>query len=227
MISVDQVIKQIHDTLINFTSVKAAWLSGSAAFNRQDEYSDIDIGVLAAEDNFKDIFAAIEASLNKLSFIEKRHVVTKRIKGCEQRFYQLENTSPFHIVDMVLIQKDAVGPFLEKNRYGIPVILFNKDNSIKPHEENTALLEKFSARLPQIKSEFTTLSRIFSRKSYCTQQIRGCCAFLSHKSSKSTHRIVKGKILSDSSGLRGALYTLGFTSRYCRANRRAICCCKF
>jgi len=161
MISSSQIQEQIRTALTQLESVEAAWLGGSAAFNRTDEYSDFDIRVLAAKEYSNEIYEKVENALRKLSPIAKQHIVTKHsLAGCYQRFYWLENTSPYLVIDFVIVQENVLYPFLEQNRHGIPVILFDKNNKIKPHHSNADLLANFSARIPEIISEFKVLSSI-------------------------------------------------------------------
>lgn len=161
MLQRDQVLKAIYFALKDYTHIQALCVSGSAAFNRVDEYSDIDIRIMAEPQYYNDIFYRIETSLKKLDHIQDRYIVPDVcLNGYVQRFYKLKNLSSFNIIDLVIFQEDRLFEFLDRNRHGNPIILLDYKNKLIPEETSQEVLDKFSLRINHLKEEFRFLSRI-------------------------------------------------------------------
>lgn len=115
--------------------VEAAWLGGSEAFGRNDQYSDIDLGATGPEDRWEETFARLERALEALSPIKTRLVLPMPTwHGHPQRFYALRDTDEFLRVDVIYLLPRNRAEFLEPTRHGRPVVLFDRTGALAPTE---------------------------------------------------------------------------------------------
>jgi predicted nucleotidyltransferase len=107
--------------------VNAMWEGGSAAFDRLDEYSDIDIQFDVADDKVEDTFQAIQNALEQLSPIDLQYrTPSLPWPGIFQVFYRLSLAGPFLLIDSAVIQHNAPDKLLDEPLHGRAVFYFDK-----------------------------------------------------------------------------------------------------
>jgi hypothetical protein len=123
-------------------SVLAAFEGGSAAFGRDDEYSDLDLQVVAAKGEAAEVIVAIEM------VVENRFVLNQRFElpqptwhGAFQCFYSFK-AEPYMLLDLVVIEHGVNWTLTEEERHGIPVILFDKGGYIVTTAVDREKIEK-------------------------------------------------------------------------------------
>ena len=90
-----EIVNALISALEPLEFVNAMWEGGSAAFNRLDQWSDIDLQFDVAEDKVEETFQAIQATLEKLSPIDLLYrTPALPWPGIFQIFYRLSNASP-------------------------------------------------------------------------------------------------------------------------------------
>lgn len=97
--------------------VRAAWEGGSAAFEAEDEWSDVDAVAVVDDDAVEAVFGRVERALAALSPIALRLVMPEP-PGYAQRFYRLRDTDEFAVVDLVLIRRSDPLLFREVELHG-------------------------------------------------------------------------------------------------------------
>lgn len=132
----------------------AAYEGGSTATGTSDQYSDIDLVVVAAG-SVDDIFKIIETALGGISKINHTYHVPKTMwPGLYQKFYFLENAPKHFFVDAAVLlteSKDLLQEFMQTDRHGMPTIYFDKTNILKPQTSDSKIfLEKHKMRLAEI-----------------------------------------------------------------------------
>jgi hypothetical protein len=134
MVTREAIAEACGVTLRAHPSVRAAFLAGSEAFGRQDEYSDIDLNCVAPLPEADAIFAALEAALERLSPIALKLVMPPSAMwpGLTQRFYRLRDTDEFLMIDFCQLTPEQLTTFLETTRHGTPTVLFDHDGLLKP-----------------------------------------------------------------------------------------------
>ena len=101
--------------------VTGCWEGGSAATGRVDEFSDIDLMIVAPLDSADAIFADIEAAISNIDEIVHRwHVDPPPFQDSAQRFYFVAGAPRFFAVDCVIVTDSGAAPFLERERHGEP-----------------------------------------------------------------------------------------------------------
>lgn len=159
-----QIIDAVHAALADLPYVSAAWLGGSQSFGRHDAWSDIDLQCLAPEDREDDVFAAVEAALERLSPIHTRfRLPMPTWHGSPQAFYRLRDADAFHMLDFLVMRAPFVAEFMEPTRHGAPVVLFDRDGVLRPVPADPAVYrDKIARRLETLRrmyALFTPLAR--------------------------------------------------------------------
>jgi predicted nucleotidyltransferase len=141
----------------------AAWLGGSDASGRTDAWSDIDVQVLVEDDAVAAALDLAREALEGLSPIAHRFRLPPDPSGHEQEFLSLERADEAHFVDLVVLPRSASERYLEEERHGTPLVLFDRTGEIRPvpldrerHEERRAahlavIREKFPLFQTQVR----------------------------------------------------------------------------
>lgn len=159
MPSRDEIIAIISNIFNNIENITSAFISGSTAFNRDDNLSDIDIRIISETRHFDNIILNFEALLEQdIGINDSYHPIDSTY---EQRFYSLRQCSKFHIIDLVCAEQTDLPLFLDKNRMGgAPLILQDRFSLIRPVDTAQATYSNFIAKITDIKNQFNFLSRI-------------------------------------------------------------------
>lgn len=157
MLTRASIVHAIHSALAALPQVRACFLAGSEAFGRADRWSDIDINCVTDLAHAPANFAAVEAALAALSPI----AITLEMPPSglwpelAQRFYRLRDTDEFLMVDFCQLTPGQLQTFLEPTRHGTPVVLFDRDDLLKPVTlDRTAHDAQLIARLAYLRSAF-------------------------------------------------------------------------
>ncbi|MBT8484604.1 MAG: nucleotidyltransferase domain-containing protein [Phycisphaerales bacterium] len=126
----DELIAVMTAALVDFPPARAAWLGGSDATDRTDDYSDIDLVVIADDDEVESIFERLEQTLRARFTIDRTwRLPSPTWHGHEQVIHQFAAT-PHWLVDLVVQQRSAKDRFLETERHGTPLVLFDHDDVV-------------------------------------------------------------------------------------------------
>jgi predicted nucleotidyltransferase len=129
----DSIIRALTAELRPLPSVHAFWEAGAAAFNRIDEWSDIDLYIVVDDAAaVAETFLVVEKALIALSPIRLKHEVSwAPTSGIYQKFYHLAGTSEFLLVDLAVMTLSAPDKFLAREIHGDAVFLFNKGDTVR------------------------------------------------------------------------------------------------
>ncbi len=122
------LLAQIKTALEPDEGALAMWEGGSAAFGKADQWSDVDVVVVCADDAVDAVFDTVEAALGELSPIDLVWRVPQPTwHGHGQRFYRLKDAPDHLLVDLVVMKQSAdYARFLIPERHGRPVVQFDK-----------------------------------------------------------------------------------------------------
>lgn len=152
--------------------VYAMWEAGAAGFERVDSWSDLDLQIDAADEYGEDVFAIVEQALSTLSPIELKYELPQPTwHGHAQTFYRLAKTSPFHFIDLVVMQHSNPDKFLQTEIHGEPITYFDKRNVVHSppldHQTMTLTLQTRLAALPVTFDLFQVLTlKELNRQNY-------------------------------------------------------------
>jgi hypothetical protein len=131
-----RVLDAVVDALRRFADdpgFHAAFEGGSAATGRLDDYSDIDLCVVAEASLNEALFVAIEAALRQIAPLS--HVWTVADApwpGFAQKFYLLDDAPRFFAFDCSLMLPATGMQFLEVERHGAARVLLDPRHWVRP-----------------------------------------------------------------------------------------------
>jgi len=112
-------------------TARACWEGGSVAMGRADAFSDIDLYIVADTARHEPILDAFENALAQAAAIAHTWRVEPPVfAGVAQRIHLLKDAPRFFAVDCALLTAEAARQFLERERHGIPRIVFDRDGTI-------------------------------------------------------------------------------------------------
>lgn len=150
------IIKTLVDDLELLSYVYSFWEGGAAAFNRIDDWSDIDLYLVVDGSKVEESFVAVENSLSSLSPITQKYLVKHPPSaGLFQSFYKLRDTDDYLLIDLAVLTLGSPDKFLEPEIHGNVVFYINKSEKVKPHQldENT-FNEKLNEILKRLQARF-------------------------------------------------------------------------
>lgn len=162
----DIIIQNLVHALKPIGYVHAFWEGGAAAFDRIDEWSDIDLYLVVDDDKVEEIFPIFENTLRSLSPIKQKYVVQHRPEsGLFQAFYKLEGASEYLIIDLAVFKLSSPEKFLEPEIHGNAVFYFNKTNKVKsPLLNKNGFAKKLQKRLERLKANFDMFNNFVQKE---------------------------------------------------------------
>lgn len=165
MIRREDIVRTVTGALEPHDWALAAWLGGSFATGRTDEWSDVDIQALVEDDRVDEAFRLVRDALERLSPIAHRHRFPEPMwHGHSQEILSLRGASPDHFLDFVVMKRSSGDRLLEPERHGTPEILFDKKGAIVPAPFDRAAHDaKLRRRLPELRELFFLLQNLPSK----------------------------------------------------------------
>lgn len=144
------IIAALKKELMANPAVKAAFVVGSDAANRLDEYSDIDLDMIVDKAGVEGVEKKVKACLEVFSPIKTELTRTTQ-SGDLQKIYQFEKISKFLHVD-VIYMTSMEGGVLDEPKINV---LFDKEGLINPAEltkevSEAEINEKIRERIDRI-----------------------------------------------------------------------------
>lgn len=153
-----KVLKTMIDALQPRPDILAVWEGGSAATGTKDQYSDIDLCVLANSAQ-RPILDHIQKSLEVLN-IEHTWQTQKSFfgEGLMQRVIILKDSPKFFLIDVGVFDQNhpqLLKEFLEVERHGEQIIYFDKIGVIKQgHTDAAEVFKKHKLRVDELNDGF-------------------------------------------------------------------------
>ena len=143
----------------------ACWEGGSAATGRLDQFSDIDLCIVAPLAQADTLFTVVEASLSGTTAIDHRWIVDPvPWSHMAQRFYLLRDAPPYFAVDCSVVAPEGLDQFLERERHGEPVVYFDTTGTVRATTLDAAAhARRIAHRRAQI-AQFTPVYALLVRK---------------------------------------------------------------
>jgi hypothetical protein len=160
------IIQTLTDTLKLLDYVHAFWEGGAAAFNRVDEWSDLDIYFVVDDSKVNETFLEVEKALESVSPIKQKFEIPQASwPGVSQAFYRLENANEYLIIDLAVIKLSSQEKFLEPEIHGNNVFYFNKSSKVKPVSlDKSAFFKKLCERLKRLKARFDMFNNFVQKE---------------------------------------------------------------
>ncbi len=161
-----RIIDILGEALDGLDYVRSAWLGGSDASGRTDEWSDIDLQIIVEDERVEDAIEALHAALESHSPIARRYRFPEPTwHGHSQEILGLEHADPHHFLDLVVMSRtSAADRFLERERHGEAMVLFDRDGLLAtPPMDWEAHRGKMSERLATMRAQFDLYQTIVSK----------------------------------------------------------------
>lgn len=162
------ILEKIVTTLQPLDFVLALWQGGSAGHGYTDEWSDLDIAVVVADNCVEQTFEIVEKTIAEISEIELKYRVPEPAwHGQSQCFWRLKETPPFLLIDFAVFRRSNRNDFLAIERHGQVPIAFDKANLIvPPHLDTNKHLSQMQGRFNEIKILFDLLQPLVKKEIY-------------------------------------------------------------
>jgi hypothetical protein len=166
MLTRDAIIRTLVKALEPLDYVHAFYEGGAAAFNRIDEWSDIDLMVVVDDEKVDEVFLAVEKALRSLSPIRQKFDVGQTgWPSVYQAFYRMKNASEYLIVDFCVLKLSGSERFLEPEIHGNVVFYFNKHGKVKPPQfDREAFVKKVNERLERLQVRFDMFNNFVQKE---------------------------------------------------------------
>ena len=152
----DEIVQALVGALEPLDYVYALWEGGAVAFDRVDEWSDIDICVDAEDDRVEEAFPVVERALERLAPIELKYDVDfPKLGDYVQAFYRLKGTSKYMVVDFAVFRHSAGDKLLVAEIHGASKFHFNKHDAVEiPRLDRPQFMAGLRKRIENIKNRF-------------------------------------------------------------------------
>lgn len=153
----EQLVDAIRSAVEPLPVVNAMWIGGSHAFGEDDEYSDLDIDIDAADGTQDEVYSAIETALERLSTgIRVLHVTEGQWPGHHKRIYRLPDAPEWLLIDMLVKERNRTAPpFNEREIHGEAIVVFDKLGVVdRVPTDRDQLREDIRKRIEQKRREF-------------------------------------------------------------------------
>lgn len=170
-ISREQIIETLKSALPESPSILSAWLGGSDGSGRTDQWSDVDLQLIVEDGKIDEAYDVLHACLEALSPIEYRYRLPQPTwHGHDQEYFSLRDAAPWHFMDVLVMERSAKDHFLDLERHGEPLILFDREGLAAPTRlDRTAHHAKMTKRLAEIRQTFPMFQH-FVTKAMCRGQ---------------------------------------------------------
>ncbi len=129
MATTNEIVSALYNAFSINPFAQAMWQGGAAAFNRTDQWSDIDIMLIVDDGYEQQAMALVQTVLEKEFGIDNLFAIDPpHWPGMLQTFFRLKNTSPFLLIDFSVLPVSAADKFAEPEIHGNAVVLFDKKN---------------------------------------------------------------------------------------------------
>jgi hypothetical protein len=158
-----ELIDALRTRLSDAPWAQAAWLGGSDANGRTDRWSDIDLVTIVDDDAVEQAFGAARAAVETVAPIGlELRLPQPTWHGHDQVFWQLEGVPDWCMIDLVVIRAGSTSPrFLEVERHGTPLVLFDRGGLVIPaHLDRSAHGRAIHDRLAALPTRFRLLQHL-------------------------------------------------------------------
>ena len=160
------IIQTLINSLKPLNYVHAFYEGVAAAFNRIDEWSDLDLYLVVDDEKVNETFLAVEKTLKSLSPIKQKIDLPQTPwPGVSQAFYRLKDTNEYLIIDLCVLKLSSSEKFLEPEIHGKVVFYFNKSGKIKPPQlDKEALVKKLNERMGRLQARFDMFNNFVQKE---------------------------------------------------------------
>jgi predicted nucleotidyltransferase len=124
---------RLRERLSACPEVLAAWEAGSAAFGRDDEHSDLDVGVLVRAGGNESVWAAVDRAFQELGGVEFRwSELNPLLPGIDKRVFRPRGAARWFQVDIGVFPETATELHIQPERHGRVKVLVDREGRLNP-----------------------------------------------------------------------------------------------
>lgn len=124
-----ELVNFIKPWVLSKNYVIAAWEGGSAATNRLDQYSDLDLSLVVQDDQVERTFQELDTFIEeKFGIIRKYRLPEPTWHGASQCFYVIDHVEPMIYLDIAVLKKSNPDKLMESDRHGHAVVWFDREH---------------------------------------------------------------------------------------------------
>jgi|ERR1043165_593785 hypothetical protein len=155
-----EIIEALSAAFIKLPYALAMWQGGAAAFERADEWSDLDLMLITEDGHEKEAMELAVTTLEKEFGIDAQFEIDPPFwPDMVQTFFRLKNSSPFLLIDFSILPVSAKNKFNETEIHGHAPVLFDKKEIVKAAPVNRQELNTMlKGRLAKQKKRFDIFS---------------------------------------------------------------------
>lgn len=143
----DRIKKDLIAEFTKHAEFLGCYEGGSAAFSRDDEWSDIDLQIIVKDDFVEQAVTILESAIESIAPIEDCFIIPKPTwHGHWQGFYKLKDVSPYLLLDVLIIKESSPSYFTEVELHGVPKIFFDKTGRLGKEHIN---IDELNKTIPQ------------------------------------------------------------------------------
>lgn len=160
------IIDRFKAELQKHDEVLAFYEGGSASFGRNDEYSDLDFGIVVKDEFEAQAQTLVEEIMQSISPIGQKFIMPQPTwHGMWQGFYHLQDTSPYLLLDICIIKASKESYFTEVEMHGVPVIYFDRTGKVgKEHVDMTEIEAMIPKRIERARFISTMLGNFVDKE---------------------------------------------------------------
>jgi len=161
-----QIIEVLIEALKPLDYVHAFYEGGAAAFNRVDEWSDLDLYLVVDDEKVNETFVVVEKTLKSLSPIKQKIDLPQTPwPGVSQAFYRMKDANEYLIIDLCVLKLSSLEKFLEPEIHGNVVFYFNKSSKVKPPQfDRDAFIKRVHERLERLQARFDMFNNFVQKE---------------------------------------------------------------
>ena len=162
----ERVAATIVATLRDDPAIAAIGEGGAAARGRADEFSDLDLMIVAPVAGAAAIFAIVESALQTIAPITHTwRVEPPGFPDMVQRFYFLADAPRHFAVDCSVITPAGIVAFLERERHGEMIVWFDRDAALTSRPiDAESLARRRAHRLAQLRGAVPVYSMLVDKE---------------------------------------------------------------
>ena len=161
-----QIIEALVEALKPLDYVHAFYEGGAVAFDRVDEWSDLDLYLVVDDEKVNETFVAVEKTLSSLSPIKQKIDLPQTAwPSVSQAFYRLKDVNEYLIIDLCVLKLSSSEKFLEPEIHGNVVFYFNRSGKVKHFPlDRDAFFRKLNERMGRLQARFDMFNNFVQKE---------------------------------------------------------------
>lgn len=153
----NEILNKVISELKPLDYVNAMWQCGSKAFDRVDDWSDIDAAVDVDDDRVRDIFPIIDKAVAEILEVECTFECPQTMSsGGWQKVYKFKGLSEYLVLELCAVKHSATDKFIQREIHGDIKVLFDKKN-VTEHVpmDKEMFAKRLETRIEKLEQLFT------------------------------------------------------------------------